>query len=846
MARKSQSQRLTVEGREIAVSNLDKVLFADGHHTKGDVIDYYIRIAKYLLPHLHNRPVTLKRFPDGAQGPFFYEKDAPSFTPDWVQTFPVPRRTAAGDIRYILINDLATLVWLANLANLEIHPFLHQVPHLDRPTSVVFDLDPGEGADILNCAQVAFLMRDLFAQFALKSVVKVSGSKGLQLYVPLNSSGVTYAATEPFAKSVAMLLEERHPDLVVSEMAKPRRRKKVFVDWSQNSDFKTTVGVYSLRAKTAVPYVSLPVEWDELQAAMDSGDAKKLYFTPGVALERVAKMGDLFKSVLKLKQKLPSEATAGKKPGRRKAPASLGRYREKRDFSKTAEPPPAPVSSRQGSRKRFVIQKHAASHLHYDFRLEMHDVLKSWAVPKGPPYSKDERRLAMPTEDHPMDYLDFEGVIPAGQYGGGTVMVWDIGTYELIEGNYYKGKLHFSLNGSKLKGEWILVRGGDKWFMMKSGRGMRPLSAKLDDQSAISGRTMEQIRAEKDAVWHSNRGQPDLSRLPDATLTFVEPMLARLVSRVPAGEKWQYEIKLDGYRALAIKNKKELQLLSRRGSELNRRYAAIAKALKSLPDGTIVDGEIVAMDSNGRPSFTLLQKAAGRKRELYFYAFDLIAYRGKDVRALPLSERRDILEKHALAELSDPVRISRVFDVDADKLIRVAREKELEGIVAKRADSRYESGQRSGAWVKYKTSQGHELVIAGYKPGKDYFDSLLAGYYDNGKLIFVGKIKNGFATSTRRELAAHFKSLQTARCPFDNLPEPANARRGEAITAEVMKRCRWLKPQLVAQIEFAEWTSANHLRHARFAGLRDDKDASEVVRDAGSEWVGRRRKPILK
>src|SRR5215831_18964396 len=219
-------QHLTVDGRAVPVSNLEKVLFPQGPVTKAQIIDYYVQISDYLLPHLQNRPVTLKRYPNGVQGAFFYEKDAPRFTPEWVKTFPVPRRKSKGMIRYILINDRPTLVWLANLANLEIHPFLHRVPHIDKPTMIVFDLDPGEGADVLTCGRVAFLLRKLLEQFDLECLAKVSGSKGLQVYIPLNTN-VTYDVTQPFAKAIAELLAEQHPRLIVVEMAKSLRNKKV-------------------------------------------------------------------------------------------------------------------------------------------------------------------------------------------------------------------------------------------------------------------------------------------------------------------------------------------------------------------------------------------------------------------------------------------------------------------------------------------------------------------------------------------------------------------------------------------------------------------------------------------
>ena len=507
-------KQITVQRRRIAVSNLDKVLYPAHKFTKADVINYYVHVSKYLLPHLRNRPVTLKRFPNGVFGDSFYEKDAPAFTPSWVKTIPVPRLETPGpDIRYIAINDLPTLVWVASLANLEIHPFLHRAPRLDRPTSMVFDCDPGEGANILACARVALMLRDVLGDLGLKSFAKVSGSKGLQVYVPLNSA-ITYDETQPLAKALAELLAQREPKLIVSAMAKRLRTKKVFIDWSQNAQHKTTVGVYSLRAKTYKPHVSVPVQWEELEAALETRDVEALFFTPEQTIERLDKFGDLFKPALALKQTLPAEIrrhlTQARAP-KAKHPDSLKTYEAKRDFRKTSEPKPAPQRSRQGSRRRFVIQKHAASHLHYDFRLEMHDVLKSWSVPKGPPLKLDERRLAMPTEDHPIDYLDFEGIIPKGQYGGGTVMVWDIGTYELLDGNYYKGFLRVYLNGTKLKGEWTLQRfvdgkdERDKWRLIKTQRNTRAISKKRDDESALTKRTMREIATAADAQWQSNR-----------------------------------------------------------------------------------------------------------------------------------------------------------------------------------------------------------------------------------------------------------------------------------------------------------------------------------------------------
>ncbi|HTL54447.1 MAG TPA: non-homologous end-joining DNA ligase [Candidatus Limnocylindrales bacterium] len=298
---------IKVNRRVLTLSNPNKVLYPGGRVVKAQVLDYYLRAGPFLLPHFKNRPVTLLRYPDGVFGESFYEKNAPGFTPNWVKTFKVPR-SEGGTIDYILINNLPTLAWLANLAALELHPFLHKVPNIDRPTHVVFDLDPGEGVDILGAAEIAFLIRDLLEGLRLKSFAKVSGSKGIQLYVPLNRA-VTYDMTSAFARAVANLLSRKHPDRVVSEMAKVFRKGKVFIDWSQNSQTKTTIGSYSLRAKRERPFVSMPVTWSELKSAIRRSSPASLAFEPEAALKRLNKLGDLFEPVLQLKQQLPAELT---------------------------------------------------------------------------------------------------------------------------------------------------------------------------------------------------------------------------------------------------------------------------------------------------------------------------------------------------------------------------------------------------------------------------------------------------------------------------------------------------------------------------------------------------------
>lgn len=299
----AQKSQVEVEGRLLQLSNLDKVLYPEPGFTKAEVIDYYTRIAPYLLPHLHNRPLTLKRYPDGVEGEYFYEKNCPSHRPEWVQTKAVYIEQREREIDYCLVNDLPTLVWLANLADLELHTSLSLASDLDRPTVVAFDLDPGAPATIVQCAEVALLLKELFDQLKLESFAKTSGSKGMQVYLPLNSA-TTYEQTKPFAHALARLIERSHPDLVVSKMAKKLRKGKVFVDWSQNDEHKTTICVYSLRAMQT-PTVSTPITWEEVERCAASKDADPLAFDSQAVLKRVADHGDLFSGVLQLSQELP-------------------------------------------------------------------------------------------------------------------------------------------------------------------------------------------------------------------------------------------------------------------------------------------------------------------------------------------------------------------------------------------------------------------------------------------------------------------------------------------------------------------------------------------------------------
>src|SRR3984957_19202932 len=318
----------------------------------------------------------------------------------------------------------------------------------------------------------------------------------------------------------------------------------------------------------------------------------------------------------------------------------------------------------------------------------------------------------------------------------------------------------------------------------------------------------------------------------EARARFIEPMLLLRTEKLPQGPEWLIELKLDGYRALAIKSGGKVQLRSRNDNDFNSRYPGIVKALTSMPDETVIDGEIVALDEDGRPSFNTLQNHGPASLPLHFFIFDLLILQGRDVMAEPLVKRRELIEKNVLPNLADPIRYSPILEATLADLIRSVKEQGLEGLVAKRRDSKYEPGLRSGAWQKMRVNQGQEFVIAGYTPSLKNFDALVIGYYEGAKLIYAARTRNGFTPASRAELFKKIKPLEIQECPFANLPEKKAGRWGAGLTAAKMLECRWLTPQLVGQFGFVEWTDVNHLRHTKFMGLREDKKARDVTREA--------------
>ena len=571
-----------------------------------------------------------------------------------------------------------------------------------------------------------------------------------------------------------------------------------------------------------------------------------------------------------------------KRPARKsQVSGSLSRYHAKRDFSITDEPRGAGTRQKRPSEGAlpFVVQKHAATRLHYDFRLGWDGVLKSWAVTKGPSYNPADKRLAVQVEDHPWEYRDFEGIIPKGQYGGGTVMVWDQGTW-IPHGDVDQclrdGHLKFELHGKKLQGDWVLVRmhttdarsDRQNWLLIKEkDKFARDEKGKaITDEapnSVSTKRSLEQIATGKSRVWNSNRGDdnadaaakpgrsqavaaekkpkqvsPKVTKLVSDTPTekfpgFIAPQLAQVAKEAPAGNDWLHELKLDGYRIqIQIQpqksgrgNDSDAKLLTRKGLDWSARMPDVARAAASLGvKAAILDGEAVVLDRDGVSNFADLQAAfqEGRQSDITYFAFDVLHLNGHNLRNLDLAQRRRILESLFEGIKSGPLRLSEALEGGGDVIFEKACGLGAEGIISKLASAKYNSG-RSGAWLKLKCNLEQELVIGGFtlpSNGIDGVGSLLLGYYENGKLRYAGRTGTGFTQKVHKSLRAKLNQLAAKESPFAEVPR------------DMQRGVRWVKPELVAQVRFTTWTRDNLVRQAAFKGLREDKPAREVSREA--------------
>ncbi|KRE81807.1 ATP-dependent DNA ligase [Arthrobacter sp. Soil763] len=835
-------ERVRVDGRELVLTNLDKVMYPETGTTKADVLAYYAAVAPVLIAAAANRPATRKRWVHGvgtagAPGEMFFQKNLDHSTPGWVPRAAITHKQRT--IQYPLVNDAATLTWLAQIAALEIHvPQWRVDPHGNAlpPDRLVLDLDPGEGAGLAECVEVAKLARGILQDVGLEPVPVTSGSKGIHLYAALDGTQSSDQVSE-FAHELARALEADHPELAVSDMKKTLRTGKVLVDWSQNNAAKTTIVPYSLRGRLR-PTVAAPRTWRELgSASLHQLDYREVMKRVKAGKDPFAAISGGADGAAPAGRGSGSGGSAGGSGDGGHGDPRLEKYRTMRDQGATPEPFTAEQHQSRNDagtlQESFVIQEHHASRLHYDFRLERDGVLVSWALPKGVPTSKAKNHLAVQTEDHPMDYADFEGTIPKGQYGAGTVSIWDRGHYECEK--WIAGKeVIATLTGGKDGG----LGGTRRFALIHTGRADDQWLIHLMDppagQAAAEPAASSAARTGPSPRGKASRSGAASSPAPAPDPADLSPMLASAGTRADLADKdWQFELKWDGVRALVLGDEKRIRLISRNSNDMSASYPELTDRACWPPQDFAADGEIIATGPSGRPDFGLLQgrmklsKAADVAKAqaatpVRLMLFDLLTEGGEDLRRRPLSERRTRLEGF-LAGLPAgpcPLGLSEVIDADVGHLLESAEELGLEGIMAKRSDGRY-VGQRSRSWLKLKFEKTQEVVVGGWRPGnggrRDSVGSLLLGIPDGAKLRYVGRVGSGFSSRELQELRQRLDALPRKTSPFTDVP------------AEDAADARWVSARLVGEVTFGEWTGSGKLRHPVWRGWRLDKAPADVV-----------------
>lgn len=822
---------VTVAGRRVSLTHLDKVMYPHTGTTKADILGYYAAVSGALIRHAQGRPATRKRWVHGVgtpeePGPVFFQKNLGDGTPEWV-----PRRTLAHKERstvYPLVDDLATLTWLAQIGTLEFHVPQWRFDAAGQPASpdrLVLDLDPGPGVGLVECAEVARWARALLSDMGLDTVPVTSGSKGIHLYAALDGSHSSEQVGQ-VAHELARALEADHPAEVLSAMTRSLRPGKVFVDWSQNSKSKTTITPYSLRG-LARPLVAAPRTWREL----DSSGLEQLDFRQ--VLKRLERRPDPLAAVADaIEAGAPRDAIALPGASAGQTEDRLHSYRSKRDAGRTPEPVPAaaPAPSPGIGGAAFVIQEHHARALHFDLRLEHDGVLASWALPKGVPTDPTHNHLAVHTEDHPLEYLEFEGDIPAGEYGAGSMSIWDSGRYSAQKWRddevivTLRGRPDGGLAGAEREYALIRTGGSDSrnWLIHL----MKPKPAT--------------------PTGHPTSTAPAEVAAP-ATRTSHSPMLARSGSlqELSPDADWSYEMKWDGIRMVAYLDAGPggaVRFLTRNGNDVTASFPELGADLRAAcgTRGAVLDGEIVALDRLGRPDFSRLQTRLGltderevrrarRGTPVHYFVFDLLEHDGASLVDLPYSARRTALER--LVSGTGAVHVPPAFNGAAADALATSARLGLEGLIAKANDSTYRSGRRTDRWVKIKHVQAQEVVIGGWRPGKGHrrrtLGSLLvgipaaplAGAAGAPPLHYAGRIGTGFRDRDLAILRRRLDELPRTDSPFDDVPA--------ADAADAV----WVQPLLVGEAEFAEWTPSGRLRHPTWRGLRADKAPGDVVRE---------------
>ncbi len=802
------SATIELDGHRLALTRLRKVLYPATGTTKSDVIGYFAEVAHAMIPHLAGRPVTRKRWPDGVNTTPFFHKDIGKGAPSWVTRRVIVH--SDGPKAYPVVDSPATLAWFGQIAALELHvpQWRFGSAELDEssfdsahPDRVVFDLDPGPGVGLAECAVVAQAVRKRMRAAPLVPVT--SGSKGIHLYGRLDGTMTSDDASR-FAREIAEAIEQDMPGKVVSRMAKVLRPGKVFIDWSQNNGSKTTIAPYSLRGRDR-PTVAAPRTWEELA----DPDLRHLDYSEVVAL--LAEAPDPMQG---LETGDNDGAEHRSRPRRRslstnRIPDSkLDKYRSMRSAAKTPEPVPEPGFLPHGNDNTFVIQEHHARRLHYDFRLERGGVLVSWAIPKNIPADTGQNRLAVQTEDHPLDYADFAGIIPRGEYGGGTVTIWDAGTYTTEK--WRDDEVMIVLNGQKARGRYVLIRTKDNSWLMHRMKDQTP-----DGPAYL--RKVEKVKA------------------PPEPPHDLGPMLATAATLQQFSDdgSWRFEGKWDGIRAIATFGPRGLTLHSRAGNEFTHAYPELQELTELMAGHSgVLDGEIVALEPNGRSSFPLLQRRmnlvaardVARVRHevpVQFWLFDVLHLDGVSLLDKRYDDRRRILEVlpisgeicHVPAQLPGPV----------GEALQHSLELKWEGIVAKKADSTYLPGKRSRSWFKIKNFIDVEVAIVGWRPGAGRREGSLGALLvavpgADGRLRYAGKVGTGFTDVVLDQLVATLKPLHRSTSPVADTVPRVDAR-----------DANWVEPILVGEVTYTEWTPDGRLRAPSWRGLRPDKSVADLA-----------------
>jgi bifunctional non-homologous end joining protein LigD len=772
MAKKN-TQWVQVGKRKLELSNLDKILFPEDEIVKAEILEYYLKIAPTILNHIKGRAMTMIRFPDGIHGESFYQKNRPQWAPDWIEFATLGKE----EKDYIIATEPALLVWIANLAGLELHQIHSRRPDFDKPDYMVFDLDPPEGYDFQKVIPIAFNLKDHIERFGYTTFVKTTGGKGLHICCPIEARN-TFSEVFDAAQLIAQPFVERYPNDTTLHIKKEARKGRVLVDIYRIRSGQSIVSPYSLRARVGAP-VSMPLTWDEL-----SNLSKPSAFNIRNAVDKIEKDGDAWESfgayAVELHTHRTEKAAPKKLPPNKKhkTPEQLETYKQKRDFEKTPEPAGEIIT---GGNNNFVVHRHHASHLHYDLRLERDGVLKSWAVPRGLPPRPGIKRMAVQTEDHPMEYLKFDGKIPKGQYGAGEMWIYALGKYQVTKEK--KDGFYFRLNSKEMTGEYRMLSTKEKEYLLE----------RVDE--------------------------PQVDFLNKA----IEPMLAEAADSPPQGADYIFELKWDGIRALITYEEGKMRILTRNHNDITNQFPELLDGEKAFrATNAVIDAEIVSLDPSGKPIFKKVinrMQARGETNILklsksipcYCYAFDVLYLDGRSLINEPLLKRKEWLRD--VIRHDTPYRVSEVVQ-DGNSLFEAAREHGLEGIMAKKIDSKYLPGRRSDCWYKVKVRSGSEVLIIGYTKGKgirgETFGALHIAERKGEELHYRGKVGTGFDDATMKEITAELKKvkvLKTIKVVGELLDKNTSV---------------WLKPELVAEVMYSKLTPDNMFREPVFVRLRPD------------------------